>query len=125
MEKSTKWHPNARLRRERELRGWSQEYLAEQLETTSTNISRWERGTTFPIPYYRQRLCELFGKSAQELDLMQSERDEDGEPVPQESASEHPSTILIAPPTQLTQITLHDIAQEIRTVIEAFSSAVS
>ena len=125
MEKSTKWHPNARLRRERELRGWSQEYLAEQLETTSTNISRWERGTTFPSPYFRRQLCELFGKSAQELDLMQSERDEDGEPVPQESASEHPSTILIAPPTQLTQITLHDITQEIRTVIEEFSSTVS
>src|SRR5947209_3802411 len=30
-------------------------------------VSRWENGTNFPSLYYQQKLCELFGKSAEEL----------------------------------------------------------
>ena len=37
--------PNNALRRERELRGWSQGYVAEQIGAPSSSyISRWERG---------------------------------------------------------------------------------
>ncbi len=50
-------------------RQWSQAELAEQLGTTQVNVSRWERGITSPSRYFREKLCQLFGKSTQELDL--------------------------------------------------------
>ena len=63
--------PNQRLKAERELRGWSQKYVAEQIGADHYYLSRWERGTISPSPYYRQKLCVLFGKNAQELGLLQ------------------------------------------------------
>jgi hypothetical protein len=33
-------------------------------------VSRWERGITTPNPYFRAKLCGLFGKSMQELELV-------------------------------------------------------
>jgi WD40 repeat protein/DNA-binding XRE family transcriptional regulator len=59
-------HP---LRMERELRGWSRNYVAEQLEVDVVTVGRWERGERFPHPYHRQKLCELFEKKVQELGL--------------------------------------------------------
>ena len=50
---------------------WTQLEVADQLGTTPGNVSRWERGITSPGPYFRSRLCELFGRSAQELGLSQ------------------------------------------------------
>src|SRR5579859_981822 len=61
---------NSRLRQERERRGWTQSDVAERVRTTRINVGRWENGQTFPSPYYRQKLAELFGKSLQELDLI-------------------------------------------------------
>lgn len=66
------------LKHERELRSWSQEQVAEKIGTTAPNVSRWERGKTFPDTYYRQKLCELFGKSAEELGLIQHDTDAKG-----------------------------------------------
>lgn len=63
--------PNQRLRRERELRGWSQSRVAQELGTDPATVSRWERGLSFPYPFFRERLCELFGKNAEELGLVQ------------------------------------------------------
>src|SRR5579859_6310305 len=60
----------SRLRREREQRAWTQNEVAERIGTTQINISRWENGITFPGPYYRQKLGELFEKSIQELGLI-------------------------------------------------------
>lgn len=65
--------PNQRLKTERELRGWSQKHVADQIGADHYYLSRWERGTTTPSPYYRQRLCDLFGKNAQELGLLLEE----------------------------------------------------
>jgi len=62
----------ARLHHAREIRGWSQEEVADLIGTTPLNVSRWERGITTPGPYFRARLCLLFGKSAQELDLAEA-----------------------------------------------------
>ena len=59
--------PNERLRQERELRGWSQRKLAQELDTNIDRISRWECGDSVPSPYYREKLCTLFGKDAKEL----------------------------------------------------------
>ncbi len=68
-------NPTARglLTRARIDRGWSQRELADLIGTNYVNISRWERGSTRPGPYFRQRLCILFGKSEQELDLLESD----------------------------------------------------
>ena len=58
------------LHRERELRGWSQADLAEKVGCETKTVGRWEAGIGFPQPYYRQRLCETFGKNAEELGLV-------------------------------------------------------
>ena len=50
--------------------GWSQQDLAELVGTTFVNISRWENGSNFPNPYYRQKLCDVFGKTPAELGLI-------------------------------------------------------
>jgi tetratricopeptide (TPR) repeat protein/DNA-binding XRE family transcriptional regulator len=71
MKKAAEAIPNTRLSREREQRGWSQQELADQLGTTPVNVSRWERGLTTPSPYFRHKLCDLFGKTARELGLVE------------------------------------------------------
>lgn len=53
-------------------RGWSQAILANKLETSAKNVGRWERGETFPSPYYRERLCQLFDLDAEALGLLPS-----------------------------------------------------
>lgn len=70
MKKALQGRPNTLLKTERELRGWSQKYVAQQLGADHYYLSRWERGTAVPSPYYRQKLCTLFGKNAQELGLV-------------------------------------------------------
>ena len=55
---------NARLQR-----GWTQREVAEAVGTTLANVSRWERGVTFPSPYFRQKLCEVFEMSPEDLNL--------------------------------------------------------
>lgn len=65
-----KFTPNNRLHNARKERGWSQEMLAEKVGTTLVNVSRWENGVTFPSPYFRGRLCEVFGKTLRELGLV-------------------------------------------------------
>ena len=62
--------PRVRLTEARNTRGWSQQEVADQLGTTYVNVSRWERGITRPSPYFRRKLCVLFGKTEQELDLV-------------------------------------------------------
>jgi tetratricopeptide (TPR) repeat protein/transcriptional regulator with XRE-family HTH domain len=62
--------PNRQLKKERELRGWSQNDVARQLQVDPYYVSRWERGLTVPSPYYRQQLCSLYGKNADELGLL-------------------------------------------------------
>ena len=67
---------NHLLRGEREKRGWSQARVAQEIGTTAKNISRWERGTSFPYPYFRERLSALFGQSVETLGLIQEEKKE-------------------------------------------------
>src|SRR5215471_16389631 len=62
-----KIHP---LKHERELRGWSQAKVAEEIGTTARTVSRWEHGFAVPYPYFREQLCTLFGKNAVELGLV-------------------------------------------------------
>jgi tetratricopeptide (TPR) repeat protein/transcriptional regulator with XRE-family HTH domain len=74
--------PNLRLKEERELRGWSQKYVADEIGADRYYLSRWEHGTASPSPYYRQKLCAVFGKNARELGLLANEA---GKETPQES----------------------------------------
>ncbi len=67
---------NMRLKRERELRGWSQAKVAMELGIDPTTVGRWERGLSLPYPLFREKLCTLFGKSVRELGLLGEEADE-------------------------------------------------
>lgn len=61
--------PNTRLRIARHLKGWTQSELAAAIGTSFETVSRWERGITFPNPYFRVQLCAILGQTAQELGL--------------------------------------------------------
>ena len=65
------------LKAERKQLGWSQVQVAEALGISVRTLRRWEQGLVVPYPYYRKRLCALFGKTAQELGLS-LDGDEDG-----------------------------------------------
>ena len=58
------------LKAERERRGWTLVKLAELLGTTTRTVSRWEQGLVVPYPYYREQLCMLYEKTAEELGLL-------------------------------------------------------
>jgi transcriptional regulator with XRE-family HTH domain len=65
-----------RLLQERKKRSWSQQTLAEKVGTTVLAINRWEHDKTQPQPYYREKLCEVLGKSHDELFGDSSEEEE-------------------------------------------------
>src|SRR5437660_375120 len=76
-----KYIPNQKLREARELRGWSQQYLAEQLEVADTStVSRWERGIAIPRPHYRRKLAELFQTSVQALGFVKGSEESASQP---------------------------------------------
>lgn len=58
-----------RLRYERDLRGWTRDSLAHLLGVYKTYVGRWEREEALPSYPDQQKLCELFGKTAQELGI--------------------------------------------------------
>src|SRR5579859_5127516 len=68
-------HPRLRLTEARNERGLSQQEVADQIGSTHVNVSRWERGITRPSPYFRRKLCGLFGKTEAELDLVATYED--------------------------------------------------
>ena len=61
--------PRTRLIETRKSHQWSQQELADMLGTTQNTVSRWERGEIKPNPYFRTKLCTIFGQSAEALDL--------------------------------------------------------
>lgn len=70
--RTIKMAPNEHLRWERQRRGWSRAYIAEQIGVADPKtIGRWERGDAFPSAYFLQRLCTLFQMPAEELGLWQ------------------------------------------------------
>jgi transcriptional regulator with XRE-family HTH domain len=72
--------PNKKLQRERELYGWSQARIAEKLGTTVKRVSMWECGDATPDRYYQEKLCDLFGKNAEELGLLSQASGDDDDP---------------------------------------------
>src|SRR5436853_3418100 len=64
---------NYSLKLERERRGWSLSYVATCIDCPDPHtVGRWERGTSLPSPRYRQALCELYRKDAQELGFLKN-----------------------------------------------------
>jgi transcriptional regulator with XRE-family HTH domain len=92
-------HPNERLKRERELRGWSQGEIAEKIGTDQKVVSRWECGISRPSPYFRKKLCDLYGKNTEELGLIEQQQEFS---YPQEAVDEqkHPDEALISSPNK-------------------------
>lgn len=75
---------NDQLRRQRKLRGWSQKRVADELKqrfeesgASAKDVGRWERGIRIPGPFYRERLCLLFGLTADQLGFIDSLCEED------------------------------------------------
>jgi transcriptional regulator with XRE-family HTH domain len=65
-------HPNELLRRARLLRGWSQQRVADQINAPNRQlVYRWEAGKRSPGSYYRERLCQVFKMTAEELGLVE------------------------------------------------------
>jgi len=71
VEKNPPW--NEKLRHERMKRGWSQPDVSQKIGSDSKTVGRWERGESFPGPYHRQKLVDLYGKSAEELGLIKED----------------------------------------------------
>ena len=69
MEKHDLSFVNEKLRKERLERGWSQQYVADQLGIAVVTYNRWERGRQQPTAYYSLKLGALFGRSTEELGL--------------------------------------------------------
>src|SRR5215472_6039664 len=73
---------NVLLRRARKECVWSQQDVAEKIGTRADTVGCWERGVDMPSPRYQQKLCELFGKTPQELGFLQKEEgSRDQQPV--------------------------------------------
>ncbi|HZU67265.1 MAG TPA: helix-turn-helix transcriptional regulator [Ktedonobacteraceae bacterium] len=62
----------SKLQSERERRGWSRSYVAQQVGVSEYTVGQWERGKHMPYPVYVQKLCELFETRAEALDLINS-----------------------------------------------------
>src|SRR5579872_5593682 len=71
MDKSTH-HSRSKLQSERQRRGWTRKYVAEQLGVSDYTIGQWERGKHMPYPTHIQMLCSLFDASAETLGLIAS-----------------------------------------------------
>jgi transcriptional regulator with XRE-family HTH domain len=90
--------PNEALKQERQQRGWSRGYVAEQIGIADPKtIGRWERGASSPSAYFLQRLCLLFEMRPHELGLLQ----EDTTPSPALSPTQllaiHPDEHRVVP----------------------------
>lgn len=66
---------------ERKRHQWSQQEVADRLGTTRNNVSRWEQGVTTPHSYFREKLCTLFRKSAEELGLLANDPSLEAHPL--------------------------------------------
>jgi transcriptional regulator with XRE-family HTH domain len=73
-QKTVRLAANDLLRQERQRRGWSRAYIAEEIGVADPKtIGRWERGDAFPSAYFLQKLCGLFHMPAEDLGLWQRE----------------------------------------------------
>src|SRR5260370_941501 len=92
--------PNLLLRAERERRNWTHKDVAVRINLPSARtVGRWERGYSFPSPHYRQELCRIFEKSAEELGLLKRASDERVQPPAFSERSQRPEPLWKMPLT--------------------------
>src|SRR5437764_1733929 len=72
-ESMAKGERNQKLVEARLDREWTQQEVADRIETTVGNVNRWEQGKTQPGPHFRRALVTLFNKSEEELGLTPEE----------------------------------------------------
>jgi tetratricopeptide (TPR) repeat protein/transcriptional regulator with XRE-family HTH domain len=92
----TAFVPNDTFREIRRKKG-SRQQLAALLETSTTNIVRWERGEAWPEPAMLHRLCELFAMSPNELGFSETVLPQQQGIVQQGSAGINPDSASIGP----------------------------
>jgi transcriptional regulator with XRE-family HTH domain len=80
----------SKLQKERERRGWSRRFVAQQIGVSEYTTGQWERGEHLPYPEHIQKLCELFETNAEVLGLVSSTED----PIADERDSANPTTSL-------------------------------
>jgi transcriptional regulator with XRE-family HTH domain/tetratricopeptide (TPR) repeat protein len=85
------------LKAEREKHGWSLVKLATLLGTSARTVSRWEQGLAIPYPYYREQLCMLYGKTAEELGLIPDDSDWDDSDTVEETTSPISQDVMPSP----------------------------
>jgi tetratricopeptide (TPR) repeat protein/transcriptional regulator with XRE-family HTH domain len=88
--------PCDRLRQERIRHNYRQQDVADYVGTTVSTVKRWERGSQQPGPYYRAKLCALFGKSAEELGLI-PESSQPASPLEIETSTSVEVAVLLPP----------------------------
>ncbi len=88
LKKADETHLNEKLTQARLERAWSQTYVADHIGTTFVSVSRWERGIAFPDPYFRKKLCQLYGKNEEELGLVKKKTKNKKEPSHREAQGE-------------------------------------
>jgi tetratricopeptide (TPR) repeat protein len=116
--------PNKLLKRERVLRCWTLEHMADALEllcqeeplakrrsvVNESMISRWERGIHPPSSFYQRMLCKLFGKSAEDLGFVNPLPNQETEPLSiLQHVTSNPSTIQHVLPARLSATQAIDI----------------
>jgi transcriptional regulator with XRE-family HTH domain len=113
--------PNRALSYARSLRGWSQYVVASKIGTSPKNVSRWECGATFPSPYYRELLCQLFELDAQALGLLPLSVDDAHTETSTSGRVTEPRVAITSPPPQLHdghrfighEALLHDLLRQL------------
>jgi tetratricopeptide (TPR) repeat protein len=109
---------DSQLKRQREMRGWSQARAAEKLAQLCASgdgksvgvddkmIGSWERGEHLPSPYYREKLSLLYGKSLQELGLITLEETREERAEESFHLSKRLLPTISEPPQQMTSVRL-------------------
>lgn len=83
------------LKRERELRGWTQAELADKLQIDAKTVGRWETNKALPQPSQRRLLSDVLGKTLPELGLFENDKDDSATSKgPREDWGEAPDTSL-------------------------------
>src|SRR5947208_8715195 len=101
---ATQTRPNYQLLLARKERSWTQQEVADRIGAPlALNVTRWERGTTFPSAHYVRQLCALFEKSASELGLVQ-DKDISLDVHLNEYPVQSPTPFLSMLPTQVTPL---------------------
>lgn len=82
--------PNERLRDARIQRGLTLQNVADELGVPDFHtVSAWENGQHRPQPHYRRKLMELYGKSLEELGLLEAKTEEQRQPESVFAQSHH------------------------------------